>query len=103
MVTAVAREAFTHKGNNSSALPKDPCQETIVWPGPELWLTKVMAEKTPDAVLILLAASGLTGRAQGTNAPGRPDYQAFKILTERNIFDPNRSPRSSHRRTSDSR
>jgi len=56
MVTAVAREAFTHKGNNSSALPKDPCQETIVWPGPELWLKKVMAEKTPDAVLTLLVS-----------------------------------------------
>ena len=49
------------------------------------------------AVLILLAASGLTGRAQGTNAPGRPDYQAFKILTERNIFDPNRSSDSGTR------
>src|SRR5438045_8830140 len=43
------------------------------------------------ASLILLAASCLAGRAQGTNAPSRPDYQAFKILTERNIFDPNRS------------
>ena len=49
------------------------------------------------ASLILLAASCLAGRAQGTNTPARPDYQAFKILTERNIFDPNRSSDSSTR------
>ena len=49
------------------------------------------------AVLILLVASCLAGRAQGTNAPARPDYQAFKILTERNIFDPNRSSDSGAR------
>src|SRR5205085_7839701 len=44
----------------------------------------------------------LAGRAQSTNPPGRLDFQAFKILTERNIFDPNRSsdsgPRSEPRK-----
>ncbi len=47
--------------------------------------------------LILLLATSLFARAQGTNAPGRPDYQSFKILTERNIFDPNRSSGSGRR------
>jgi len=55
------------------------------------------------AIFILLVNCGLAGRAQGTNASGSLDFQAFKILTERNIFDPNRSSdsggRSEPRRT----
>jgi len=55
------------------------------------------------AIFILLVNCGLAGRAQGTNASGSLDFQAFKILTERNIFDPNRSSdsggRSESRRT----
>ena len=47
------------------------------------------------ATLVLLLATGLIGRAQSTNAVARPDYQSFKIITDRNIFDPNRSSRSS--------
>ena len=42
-------------------------------------------------LIIFLVSCGVVGRAQNTNAPGRLDFQAFKILTERNIFDPNRS------------
>ena len=34
-----------------------------------------------------------TAAAQSTNTPSRPDYSAFRILTERNIFNPRRSPR----------
>src|SRR5438876_1967923 len=49
------------------------------------------------ATLVLLLATGLIGRAQSTNAVARPDYQSFKIITDRNIFDPNRSSRSSRR------
>ncbi len=47
------------------------------------------------AALVLLLATGLVGHAQSTNAMARPDYQSFKIITDRNIFDPNRSSRSS--------
>jgi len=46
-----------------------------------------------------LLATGLVGRAQNTNTVARPDYQSFKIITDRNIFDPNRSSRSSRTRT----
>ena len=49
------------------------------------------------AIFILLVNCGLAGRAQGTNASGSLDFQAFKILTERNIFDPNRSSDSGGR------
>jgi hypothetical protein len=42
--------------------------------------------------LILLAS--LPALAQDTNAPSRSDIQSFRIIAERNIFDPNRSNRS---------
>ena len=45
-------------------------------------------------VLVFLLASGLAGRAQPTNAPDARDFSSFKILVERNFFDPNRSPGS---------
>ena len=50
-------------------------------------------------IFVLLLATGMIGRAQNTNAVARPDYQSFKIITDRNIFDPNRSSRSSRPRT----
>ncbi|HKI71490.1 MAG TPA: hypothetical protein VKA81_03870, partial [Verrucomicrobiae bacterium] len=43
---------------------------------------------------LLLVAAGSTGRAQSTNSPARVDYQTFRLISERNIFDPNRSSRS---------
>ncbi len=49
------------------------------------------------AALVLLLVTGLIGRAQSTNTATRPDYQSFKIISDRNIFDPNRSTRSSRR------
>ena len=50
------------------------------------------------ATLVLLLTTGIIGRAQNTNAVARLDYQSFKIITDRNIFDPNRSSRSSRTR-----
>jgi hypothetical protein len=49
------------------------------------------------AILALLLATALAGRAQSTNSVAQQDYPSFKIITERNIFDPNRSSRSSRR------
>jgi len=46
------------------------------------------------AALALLLATTPLLRAQSTNAPSRLDYQSFKLITDRNIFDPNRSPRT---------
>jgi len=42
----------------------------------------------------LVMAACSTGRAQSTNSPTNTDYQTFRIISERNIFDPNRSSRS---------
>jgi hypothetical protein len=44
--------------------------------------------------------SGPSPAAQETNAPARLDYSSFKIVTERNIFNANRSSRSSRNRDS---
>jgi len=44
------------------------------------------------ALVLLLAASRLA--AAETNAPSRLDYTFFRIIAERNIFNPNRSARS---------
>ena len=49
-------------------------------------------------MLSLLLLTGLVGRAQSTNAVARPDFQSFKIITDRNICDPNRSSRASRTR-----
>jgi hypothetical protein len=47
-----------------------------------------------------LLATTLPANAQPTNRPGRPDYTAFKLINDRNIFDPRRyAPSSPRRRT----
>ena len=49
------------------------------------------------AALPLLLAWNLPVSAQPTNSHGRPDFSAFKLITDRNIFDPRRSPRNPSR------
>jgi len=56
------------------------------------------------AVLLLAAVGGPSAAAQETNAPAnasaRLDYSSFRIITDRNIFNANRSGRSSRSRDS---
>jgi hypothetical protein len=42
---------------------------------------------------LLLSAANLTTAAQDGSGPSTPDFSAFQLLTERNIFNPNRSNR----------
>ena len=42
----------------------------------------------------LLLGTATPIQAQSTNAYAGPEYQAFKLIADRNIFDPNRSSRS---------
>jgi hypothetical protein len=49
------------------------------------------------AILALLLATLLPASAQSTNGPARPDYSAFRLITERNIFNPRRYARSGPR------
>lgn len=51
------------------------------------------------AGLPLLLGPSLGAPAQASNAPTPLDFSAFKLVTERNIFDPRRSPRSAPRST----
>jgi hypothetical protein len=51
-------------------------------------------------VVMLFGSLGFTASAQPTNASARPDYSTFKIVTERNIFNPHRYARSSRSRES---
>ena len=44
------------------------------------------------ALVALLAAGAFPARAQGTNRVNLNDFSAFKLITDRNIFDPNRRP-----------
>src|SRR4051812_46991175 len=46
---------------------------------------------------ILLFLSVWPSRAQSTNAPAKNDFQSFQIISQRNIFDPNRSARGGPR------
>jgi hypothetical protein len=53
------------------------------------------------AVLGAFLANGRPAAAQTTNAPAATnatDYSSFQIITERNIFDPNRYAHASHSR-----
>lgn len=47
--------------------------------------------------LALLLATTLAAFAQSTNEPARLDFSAFKLINDRNIFNPNRSARSAGR------
>jgi hypothetical protein len=45
-------------------------------------------------LLIFLGSSIFIASAQSTNGPARPEYSAFKIVNDRNIFNPHRHARS---------
>jgi hypothetical protein len=50
------------------------------------------------AMLVAVAPILSASSAEETNAtPAHPDYQSFRIIYERNIFNPNRSSRSDYR------
>ncbi|HYG34119.1 MAG TPA: hypothetical protein VEC99_05015 [Clostridia bacterium] len=81
-------------------------------------LTSLQNQSAESAALKLRARSGcsfgmcaiigialafvvsLPALAQDTNLPAKPEFSAFKIITERNIFNPSRSARSTARRES---
>jgi hypothetical protein len=54
-----------------------------------------------QVLLALALTNGFLSAAQPTNAPAGTDYSSFRIIAERNIFDPNRYPHTtrSNRRT----
>lgn len=63
--------------------------------GVEGWLLNVPRSPLCCVVLLAVLAGGFSAAAQSNNVAGPADYAAFsRFITERNIFDPNRSPRN---------
>ena len=61
--------------------------------------------KSKVGMLLVTAAAvlfSLVGRAQQTNAPTRLSYDSFRVISDRNIFNPNRYARGSGRTRSES-
>src|SRR5258708_26357979 len=56
--------------------------------------TGTMTRTSLTVPLLLLLGALLAMEAQEANPPSRRDYSAFRIIAERNIFNPNRSGRS---------
>src|SRR5207245_1690881 len=56
--------------------------------------TGTMTRTSLTVPLLLLLAAPLAMEAQEANPPSRRDYSAFRIIAERNNFNPNRSGRS---------
>jgi hypothetical protein len=46
-------------------------------------------------MICFVLAAGLFARAQSTNDSSSTDYSDFQVIVQRNIFDPNRYPRTS--------
>ena len=55
-----------------------------------------MKRTLSNLVLLLVVAGSPTPAAQPEKSSPGMDYESFRIITERNIFDPNRSGRGSH-------
>lgn len=63
---------------------------------PELRRTRSKNGLRPHFVIAVALLLGWThGPAQQTNAPARGSYDAFRMISDRNIFNPNRQARSS--------
>src|SRR5271167_1737375 len=45
------------------------------------------------AITALAMAGGLTAQAQQTNRASEADFSSFQVISERNIFNPNRTAR----------
>jgi hypothetical protein len=68
-----------------------------------LSLTLRLTAVSLGLVAALLLVSNQPVAAQPTNSHGRPDFSAFKLITDRNIFDPRRSARSTTSRPRETR
>lgn len=64
----------------------------VITPGPDGRARRLRRRPPPRARE--LNAQGRSGSSVTNNAGSPFDYSAFQLITERNIFDPNRSPRS---------
>ncbi len=100
-------EDATDSGQNADALQDDQgntatngVSETnqVITPGPD-GRTRRQRRRPPNRPSNALAnRGGNLNSVSGTNGgPSSLDYAAFRLVAERNIFDPNRSPRNNPR------
>ena len=67
-------------------------------------MSTTIANRLRRGALIASAiAATFLAHAQQTNAPSRLDYDSFRIISQRNIFNPNRSSRVASARTQERR
>jgi hypothetical protein len=68
-------------------------------------MSRTMKLKIRGAVVLLLIGWGVAPElpAQTTNAPSRLSFDAFRVVSDRNIFNPNRYARSAGRPTNQTR
>src|SRR2546425_1235805 len=67
----------------------------------ELGAWSFFVRRLCPGLLVMIVAS-LFARAQDSNSTSRLDYSSFRIVSERNIFNPNRSSRSNRNTRTDS-
>lgn len=79
---------------NPAGLRPGAARPALHAPGLRPWLWAALAS---------FLAGPLTARAQPTNASPSLDYQSFKLIADRNIFDPNRAPRAARAPRAESR
>jgi len=59
---------------------------------PGSWRGSIRSSLCSCALALLVVAGGFSAPAQGTNQAAPRDFSAFKIIIDRNIFDPDRRP-----------
>lgn len=76
------------------------CRKTTAARGPRV---RRLVRPGGFALLAVLLLGGASGRAESStnapapNAPARPSFDAFRVISDRNIFNPNRFARNSSR------
>jgi hypothetical protein len=92
---------FQRAADGESAVPHQPELGTSVirvHPCPSVVFNSSVGSRVwVWGLLPVLLASALAASAQSTNTPTHQDYSAFKLINDRNIFNPNRSARSGGR------
>lgn len=60
---------------------------------------RVVRPRIPVMLLVMSSTVIFSSRAETTNAPSGPDYDAFRMISDRNIFNPNRRAGTTARTT----
>ncbi len=73
-------------------IPSARVTQCVPWINIHTAARRGLTRATLAFALSIVALGSAEGFAQSTNTPATLDYSAFKIIAERNIFNPNRRP-----------